>query len=81
MKKQFQSKARILVAGALAALSAAGCTPVVTTYATVSTHTLQVATDKSTDVVWLQQLKNNELLLMRCFNAAEGPQCVRAKTP
>jgi len=60
-----------------------GCTPpnVTTNYATISTHSLQVAPDKTADVIWLQQFKGHEFVVMRCHNAAEGPTCVRAKTP
>jgi hypothetical protein len=72
-------KTMLVVAGILA-LSA--CTPpVVTNYATVSTHTLQVAADKQADVVWVQQYKGGDFILMRCSNAPEGPSCVQAKTP
>ncbi len=61
---------------------AAGCTPVeiTTSYASLSTHTLQVAADKQADVVWLQQYKDGEFILMRCYNG-DAPTCVRAKTP
>jgi hypothetical protein len=55
--------------------------PVVTNYAGVSTHTLKVAADKEADVIWLQQYKDHDFILMRCHNAAEGPSCVRARTP
>lgn len=67
---------------AIAGLATACVQPQVTTnYATISTHSLQVAPDKTTDVIWLQQFKGNEFIVMRCYSAAEGPQCVRAKTP
>ncbi len=60
----------------------AGCVPpVVSNYASVSTHTLQIAPDKQADVVWLQQYKDGNFVLMRCINSSEGPQCVRVKTP
>ena len=62
--------------------AASACAPpVVSNYASISTHTLQIAADKQADVVWLQQFKGGEFVLMRCFNAADGPQCVRVKTP
>ena len=70
-------------AALLGLLSTAACqsVAVTTNFAGVSTHTLQVAPDKQADVVWLQQYKDSNFILMRCFNAPEGPQCVRAKTP
>lgn len=66
----------------LAASALTACTPVevTTNYASLSTHTLQVAADKQADVVWLQQFKDGEFIVMRCYNG-EAPQCVRAKTP
>ena len=73
-------KNRWLVWMALTAVC--GCAPVVTNYAGVSTHTLQVAPDKQVDVVWVQQYRSGDgFALMRCHNAPEGPTCVRAKTP
>lgn len=65
---------------ALAGLSACA-PPVVSNYASVSTHTLKVAADKDTDVVWVQQYKGGDFALMRCYNAEGGPTCVRVKTP
>lgn len=66
---------------AVASLGAGCAPPVVSNFASVSTHTLQVAADKETDVVWVQQYKGGEFVLMRCYNAPEGPQCTRVKTP
>lgn len=65
-----------------AVAAATGCTPVevTTSYASLSTHTLKVAADKEADVVWLQQYKDGEFILMRCYNG-DAPTCVRAKTP
>ena len=65
----------------VASFAACAPTTVTTNYGIVSSHTLQVAADKTTDVVWVQQLKAGEFVWMRCYNASEGPQCVRAKTP
>ena len=62
--------------------SLTGCAPpVVTNYASLSYHTLQVAPDKQADVLWLQQYKDGDFVLMRCYSAPEGPTCVRAKAP
>lgn len=74
---------KALVLATLAGLATACTQPSITTnYATISTHSLQVAPDKTTDVIWLQQLKGSEFIVMRCYNGAtEGPTCVRAKTP
>lgn len=59
-----------------------GCAPpVVTNYASISTHTVQIAADKQADVVWVQQYKGGEFVLLRCHNAPDGPQCIRVKTP
>jgi hypothetical protein len=67
---------------ALALAGPTACAPaVVSNYASVSTHTLKVAADKDTDVVWVQQYKGGDFALMRCYNAAGGPTCVRVKTP
>ena len=70
----------------LALLSLGACVPpaVATSssnFASVSTHTLKVAADKEADVVWVQQFKGAEFVLMRCHDAPEGPTCVRVKTP
>jgi len=66
----------------LASSSFVACAPpVVSNYASVSTHTLQIAADRQADVVWVQQYKGGDFVLMRCFNSAEGPQCTRVKTP
>lgn len=58
-----------------------GCGVPISNYASISTHTVRVAPDKDADVVWVQQLRNNDFVLMRCHNAPEGPLCVRVKTP
>jgi hypothetical protein len=66
----------------LVALALSGCAPpIVSNYASVSTHTLHVAADKEADVVWVQQFKAGDIVLLRCHSAPEGPLCVRAKTP
>ncbi|CAN5555936.1 hypothetical protein BH09MYX1_BH09MYX1_10740 [soil metagenome] len=71
-----------LVALATIAVAFVACAPpVVSNYATVSTHTIQIAPDKQADVVWLQQYKDDRLVLMRCHNSPEGAECVRVKTP
>lgn len=73
-------KQALVIVGLLAGTACSP--PVVTNYATLSTHTLQVATDKQVDVVWLQQYRSSEgFALMRCHNAPEGPTCVHVKTP
>lgn len=65
-----------------AAAGVAGCAPpVVSNYASISTHTLQVAPDKQADVVWVQQYKDGNFVLLRCFNSPDGPSCVHVKTP
>ncbi|MFO0642077.1 MAG: hypothetical protein U0183_22825 [Polyangiaceae bacterium] len=78
---------RFFLFGMVATACVSGCVPppppiaVRSDFSSVSTHTLQVASDKQVDVVWLQQYRGGELVLMRCHNAPEGPLCIRVKTP
>jgi hypothetical protein len=78
------NRTRTLLLALSVALSAVlvGCAPpVVSNYASLSTHTLQVAPDKQADVVWIQRYADGDFVLMRCHNGSEGPTCVRVKTP
>ncbi len=70
-----------LVLTALGTLLGGCAPPVVSNYASLSTHTLQVAPDKQADVVWLQRYADGEFILMRCHNGAEGPVCTKVKSP
>lgn len=67
-------------------LGAQGCAPVVSsTFDSLASHTVQIASDQSADVVWIRKRtvtdgKVDEALF-RCHNSPQGPVCkaVRAQ--
>jgi hypothetical protein len=59
----------------LAGLGAPACAPM-WPYSTMASHTVRVASDRDSDVVWVQR---QDGMLYRCFQGAEGPACQTVK--